>query len=81
MRARRAFDVSVRVSFRDGAIEALHGKHGVQVMFEYTFPVDGSGQPPPTTAALCVEVPYLLGTIRLCRERGIDVMQVYDFWN
>ena len=44
--------VQVRVCFRNAQLEALRGKHGVQVMFEYTFPVDGSGQPPPKTASL-----------------------------
>lgn len=74
--------VQVRVHFRHAhQIAALRTKRGVEVMFEYTFPVDGSGKPPPTSASLCVEVPYLLGAIRFCRSNGIDVMQVYDFWS
>ena len=74
--------LQVRVQFRrDAQLDALRGKHGVQVMFQYTFPVDGTGKAPPTTASLCVEAPYLLSTIRFCSRHDIDVMQVYDFWN
>ena len=74
--------VQVRVQLSHAQqLAALRSKHGVTVMFEYVFPVDGTGQPPPTTAALCVEVPFLLGALRFCRQEGVQVMQVYDFWN
>jgi hypothetical protein len=61
-------------------LETLRSRKGLELMFEYTFPVDGSGKPPPKTVSLCVEVPYLLGVIRFCRQQGVRVMQVYDFW-
>ena len=73
--------VQVRVqTFGEGQLVELRQRRGVEVMFDYKFPVDGSGQPPPTSASVCVEVPYLLSMIRFCRAINVDVMQVYDFW-
>ena len=73
--------VQVRIQvFGEGQLVALGEKKGVEVMFDYQFPVDGTGQTPPTSASLCVEVPYLLSVMRFCRSINIDVMQVYDFW-
>lgn len=74
--------VQVRVHvWNEGQMALLRAKKGVEVMFVYTFPIDGSGKPPPTSASLCVDVPYLLGAIRFCSQTGITVMQVYDFWS
>jgi hypothetical protein len=77
--------VQVRVSMhresQERQLAALRSRSGLQVMFEYAFPVDGTGNPPPTLASLCVDVPYVLSTFRFCRRERIDVMQVYDFWS
>lgn len=59
----------------------LKGRRGVEVMFDYAFPVDGTGGTPPKLASLCVDVPYLLGTMRFCGKHGVEVLQVYDFWS
>ena len=73
--------VQVRVHLREQRqLDDLSALRGVEYMFEYTFPVDGSGLPPPRTASLCVDVPYLLALIRTCKRTGVGVMQVYDFW-
>ena len=74
--------VQVRVQLRrESQLATLRERPGLQVMFNYQFPVDGSGQPPPTTVSLCVEVPYLLRVIHTCRLEEITIMQVYDFWS
>ena len=76
--------VQVRVKLQEPPevqLAALRRHRGLQVMFEYRFPVDGSGNPPPTLVALCVDVPYILSMFRFCRRELIEVMQVYDFWS
>jgi hypothetical protein len=74
--------VQVRVQLRlEQQLELLRSKKGLEVMFEYRFPVDGTGTPPPRSVSLCVEVPYLLGVLRFCQQHGVRVMQVYDFWS
>lgn len=74
--------VQVRVAMRqpEPQLAALRAKGGVQVLFDYAFPADGSDQAPPRLAALCVDVPFLLGVIRFCRQHEVEVLQVYDFW-
>ena len=75
--------VQVRIQLREEEqLKALRrDARGVEVMFDYTFPVDGSGNDPARSVSLCVEVPFLLSTMRFCRNCGIHVCQVYDFWS
>lgn len=75
--------VQVRVQLRTAEqLEALRREaKGVEVMFDYTFPVDGTGTEPARSVSLCVDVPFLLAAMRFCRKRGIRVCQVYDFWS
>jgi len=73
--------VQVRVEIRDPSqLRDLENKNGCKVMFEYQFPVDGSGEQPATTVSLCVEIPFLMDLIRFCQTSGIAVMQVYDWY-
>ena len=74
--------VQVRVQVRTSkSLEALGCRPGVEVLFKYKFPVDGSGTAPATSVALCVDVPHLLCAIRYCSANDVAVKQIYDFWN
>eukprot|EP00929_Paragymnodinium_shiwhaense_P054678 TRINITY_DN27413_c0_g1_i1.p1 TRINITY_DN27413_c0_g1~~TRINITY_DN27413_c0_g1_i1.p1 ORF type:complete len:1588 (+),score=423.13 TRINITY_DN27413_c0_g1_i1:99-4862(+) len=75
--------VQVLVTLRDereqlGQLQCLPG---CQVLFNYKFPTDGSNMPPGLRVTLCVNVPYLLSTLRSCQRLQVEIVQVYDFWS
>lgn len=44
--------------------------------------MDGTEDPSGTMVSLCVDVPFLLSVLRLCKSRApaIEVRQIYDWW-
>lgn len=60
----------------------LNALGGVEVLFNYRFPVDGT---PAIRPGLCLAVKAssfaLVRLITFCRDNGIDVQQIYDFFN
>lgn len=74
--------VQVKVFCRDfdRQVKFLRTVPGCEVMFNFSYPVDGTALEAGTTASLCVLVPYLLSTIRACQKAGVEVQQIYDFY-
>jgi hypothetical protein len=74
--------VQVRVELREpDQLEALKEEVGCEVLFDYKFPLDKFGnRDTATSAALCVDIPYLLQVIRMCHKLRVEVKQIYDWY-
>lgn len=73
--------VSVEPAEKERSIRAIEELPGTDVMFDYKFPTDGKqAVPSRTQISLCVQIPYLLNTVRCLRKKGVEVEQIYDWW-
>ena len=79
--AQKQVQVKVSAKGNDATINReLSSLAGCEIVSRFAYPTDGVPGPASTQWALCVDVPYLLSTMRACDQRGISVEQIYDFY-
>lgn len=79
--AQKQVQVKVSAKGNDATINReLSSLAGCEIVSRFAYPTDGVPGPASTQWALCIDVPYLLSTIRACDQRGICVEQIYDFY-